>query len=176
MKRLLVLLGVLFFCVAIVGGNCLAKDAEVKDVVPVSKSMGETVYVPAVKRDISYVFDSVPVDQLLSSLVLVRNTDRYNPITITSVDVYDENGVFEKSLLTGDPQVLDTLASTSYNVSVHPNERTVKGRRGVLVTWQADTYVNQPVIAGAIVITGAADLGTGRVSITHSVSHGRIID
>jgi len=103
-------------------------------------SHGETVYVSIY----SHVLAGPKAKPFpLSSMLVIRNTDLKNEITVSLADYYDTNGkMLEKYLK--NPLTLKPLASTYLYI----REQDLRGGPGAnfLVKWHSDKWVNQPII------------------------------
>ena len=141
MKKLLVILGVVL-CVMIIGGVSIAKDVTTQ-----KDSTGQVVYIGMAKN--FFVFDST---QLINSRLFLRNKDRFNPVRITSIEIYNPSGDYVLDLVTT-PIILDPLASDSRTLpSGVPRLPNTGGRYSALVTWESDVPVTPVGVGTAVII------------------------
>ena len=112
-----------------------------------SKSLGQTVYVPAACHINT-------LNQLVITRLVIRNTDPAEKITVTSVAFYDPDGNWVKEFLGADLDIESWSAKTfSANPNTipgshYPNE----GRPCFIVKWEAVDKVIPPIITSAIAI------------------------
>jgi hypothetical protein len=125
--------------------------------------MGETVYVPVYSHIYHYNNQSHTIN--LSVTLSIRNTDLRNPMVITAVRYYDNDGKLIRKYLEN-PVQLAPLASTDFFVEADD----VTGGLGAnfIVEWVAETTVFQPVIEAVMISTAS----TQGISF---VSNGRVI-
>jgi hypothetical protein len=119
---------------------------------PTTLSAGQALYVPAY----SHIYHGNQEKPLLLSVTLsLRNIDRKNSISITTIDYFDTAGKLIKHYLDA-PVVLGPLGSTRYIVA----ERDTLGGSGAnfIVEWKSDKPVNPP-IAETVMIGTQSQLG-----------------
>lgn len=187
MKKLLAIF-VACLSITIIGGNCLAKNTGDKPPVIIERSKGQTVFLPAVHKDISYFRDAEQlelVEQRLSTNILIRNADTKNAITITSIQIYDQDGIIVEwenrygeivNNLISTPLTLNPLGSWVHGIpsSIPLDPRSVLGRHVVLVIWEADDYVIHPSIASVFGVSLQDGVGWQFNSMTSF--DGRIVE
>jgi hypothetical protein len=122
---------------------------------------GQTVYVPIYSN--IYMWDqNRKMD--LTAILSVRNTDQTNPIVITSVNYFDDNGKLLHRYLE-QPGELGTMSSTSFVV----NQEDRRGGSGAsfVIEWVAPKEVSAPVIESVMINTsgnqGISFVSPGRV-------------
>ncbi|UBF24871.1 DUF3124 domain-containing protein [Kovacikia minuta CCNUW1] len=124
---------------------------------------GQTVYVPVY----SYIYHYNNQRHVINLAVTlsVRNTDLKNPIIITAVRYYDNDGKLIKQYLEK-PVELAPLASTSFFIETNDT----RGGLGAnfIVDWVAETVVTEPVIEAVMI-------GTASTQGISFVSGGRVI-
>ena len=122
---------------------------------------GQTVYVPIYSHIYSGA-KSRPFD--LTATLSVRNTDRKNSITITSVAYYDTDGNLIKEYLDA-PIKLKALASARYIIP--EGDKTGGSGANFIVKWKSTAAVNPPIIEGVMIGTksgqGISFICDGRV-------------
>ncbi len=111
-------------------------------------AMGQTIYVPVYSH--IYHHDEKKIFDLAATLSL-RNTDLNNPIVITSVRYYDENGKLVRNYLES-PIEIAALGSTDFFV----NTTDSSGGSGAkfIVEWIAQTKVTEPMIEAVMIGSG----------------------
>lgn len=127
----------------------------------IAGTTGQTVYIPAYATMALLNGSSVP----LSANLNVFNTDRKNPIVITSVAYYDSNGqLIERQLQ--EQKILPPLGAARFFIKA----TDVRGGFGAnfLVAWKSSVPVSEPVIEAVMV----GSYGTRAFSF---LSHGRVI-
>ena len=108
---------------------------------------GQTVYVPAY----SHIYSgNRELPFYLAVTLSIRNTDRSNAITITTVDYYDAEGKFLKHYLTA-PLTIGPLATQRYVVA----ESDKSGGSGAkfIVSWQSEHPAIEPLIESVMIST-----------------------
>lgn len=127
---------VLALCLA-AGLLALASPASAEKL---SRSQGQTIYAPAY----SHIYHGVKTREFLLTVTLsIRNIDPKNPITVTSVQLYDEAGKFVRSY--ADTQkVLPPLAVSEAVLE----ERDPAGGSGAsfVVRWESAKPSLPPVV------------------------------
>jgi hypothetical protein len=155
MKKLLVLVAVCLG-LTLITGSVLAKPPTDRGS-SVEKSMGQTLFLPAIHKDLSYergVEQQEEVIQIFTTRILIRNADTKNAIRLTSIVLYDENGDelhewIDEEALIDESVTVGPRASTTYGIPAYivPNDPSIKGRHSVFLKWQADDYVIHPAIS-----------------------------
>lgn len=110
-----------------------------------SLSHGQLVYVP-VYSHITYRDADKPY--AFAANVSIRNTDRKNPIAVTSARYYDNDGKLLREYLET-PRVLEPLGTTT--VVVLQSDMTGGMGANFLVEWGAEQAVSEPVIEAVMV-------------------------
>ena len=111
---------------------------------------GQVLYVPAY----SHIFAGTASGEFnLTTTLSLRNTDRNESITITSVRYYDSAGVVVRAYLE-EPHQLGPLASTAFVVE----ERDTTGGVGAsfIVEWSAQEPVTAPVVEAVMISTASS--------------------
>lgn len=126
--------------------NCFGED--------LTLSKGQTVLLPVYS---AYVSKEVLKDQLFSkekveerltqnlvTNVVVHNNDFANSITLLTIDYYDSAGLVLRKILS-EPMVIQPMAANSFIID--GSDYASWGAK-LLITWQSDTLVNEPIIEG----------------------------
>jgi hypothetical protein len=136
--------------------------AEVEGGADLKGVAGQTIYVP--------VYSQIPIGDkghpfALSVTLSVRNTDRAQPIVVTAVRYYDQDGQLAREFLTK-PLRVAPMAALEYFVQ----ERDSSGGSSAsfLVEWVAEQQVSKPAVEA--VMAGTA--GNQGISFTTS---GRVV-
>lgn len=120
--------------------------------------MGQTVYVPIYSHIYSYNKQDHVIN--LSATLSIRNTDLTNPIIITSVRYYDNDGQLVRQDITN-PMELKPLASTDFFIAT--NDTSGGLGANFIVEWVAEKTVYEPVIE-AIMINTSTSQGISFIS------------
>lgn len=125
---------------------------------------GQVLYVPAY----SHIFAGTALGEFnLTTTLSIRNTDRSNTITVTSVRYYDSAGALARTYLE-EPHPLGPLASTAFVVE----ERDMTGGVGAsfIIEWSAQESVTAPV-AEAVMISTASGQGLSFITWARVLEH-----
>eukprot|EP00903_Cladosiphon_okamuranus_P001211 g1209.t1 len=139
---------------------CLLTSAQAQDFT--TRSLGETIYVPAYSR----IFSHPNRSDLLAATLAVHNVDPKTKITLTSVDYHGEDGSLLRSLLEA-PFELAPLQSKTVLIPI--NDTTGGVGANFLLKWTSDTPALSP-IAEAIMTSGSGGPGPS------FSSRGRVIE
>jgi Protein of unknown function (DUF3124) len=138
----------------------------VTEVEPIDSSRvvaGQTIYVPAY----SSVFTADQAHSFNLAVTLsIRNTDRTNPIVVTSASYYDQDGQLVRDYLKK-PLRIGPMASTEFFVTENDTSGGVSA--SFLVEWVAGKSVSAPLVESVMIGTAS----TQGVSFT---SPGRVLD
>ncbi len=128
----------------------------------ISRSTGQTVYVPA--TFVKFFYGSPepggqPRKETTATRLIIRNLDRKNTLRLISVDYYDPTGTLVKQYIDNEVQIapfhsVTYLASQGeLGITPFPVEG---GRPFFLVKWSsiAGKRISQPIIESARLITG----------------------
>lgn len=108
-------------------------------------SRGQTLYVP-VYSNIFSAPRKIPFN--LATLLSIRNTDMWNPISITAVDYYDSRGKLVRKYYR-QPLTLAPLESAEIYI---PEEDTAGGAgANFIVKWNSPKEVNVPIIEAVMI-------------------------
>lgn len=110
------------------------------DMVPVKQVYGQLLYMP-VYSNMPYQIDTVKFD--MSAFVAVHNTDLRNPISLTKVLYFNQNGKLVDDFLGNKPIKLDPLATKDFYI---PYEDQSGTGANFLIEWVADSLVNEPLV------------------------------
>ncbi|NDV19630.1 DUF3124 domain-containing protein [Pseudodesulfovibrio sp. JC047] len=113
-------------------------------------SSGQTVYVPVY----SHIYQGIKGKPYnLSALLSIRNVDYNEPITITSVKYYDDNGTMQKAYFTS-PVTIPPMGTKE----VYIPERDTSGGSGAnfTVMWESTTKVSTPIIQAVMIGTASS--------------------
>ncbi len=129
---------------------------------PLSRALGETLYVPAYSRIQTYPNKS----ELLASTLAIHNVDPETTITVETAGYYDETGKKLRDLIET-PVELAPFASTAFLIPVND----VSGGIGAnfVVTWHSSAPALSPIVEA--IMSGAAG-GPG----SSFTSRGEVID
>lgn len=114
------------------------------------KSTGQMIYVPIYSH--IYTGDK-EFPFLLAATLSIRNTDRSNPITITTVAYYDSKGNLLVNYLAA-PLVLDKLSSTRFVIK--ESDKTGGSGASFIVQWESDAKVYPPLVESIMIGTRAS--------------------
>ncbi|WP_321530533.1 DUF3124 domain-containing protein [uncultured Desulfuromonas sp.] len=112
---------------------------------PAKLSNGQTLYVPVY----SHVY-SGPNGQpfQLAVMLSVRNTDPRQPLTVTTLDFYNNDGHLVHRYLTT-PITLGPLAS--HHVFIEENNQQGGFGANFIVRWQAEKAINAPLVESVMI-------------------------
>ena len=108
------------------------------------------VYSAFVSREIlqEQLFSKDKVNKKLTLIlvtnIVIYNTDPENSITQLTLDYYDSDGVVLKKLL---PQAMMIKPMAARSFVINGSEYESWGAK-LLITWQSDILVNEPIIEG----------------------------
>jgi hypothetical protein len=127
---------------------------------------GQTIYVPAYSSvytaDQAHRFD-------LAVLLSIRNTDRQQPIVVTTARYYDHDGQLARDYLTK-PVRIQPMAATEFFVTESDTSGGVSA--SFLVEWVAGQRVSAPVVESVMIGTastqGISFTCPGRVLTDHT--------
>jgi len=149
-----------FFCFSLAMMLASIWTPDVRAAEDIKLTTGQSVYVPIYSHIYSGV-KSRPFD--LTATLSVRNTDRKNSITVTSVAYYDTDGNLIKEYL-DTPIKLKALASTRYIIP--EGDKTGGSGANFIVKWKSTSAVNPPIIEGIMIGTksgqGISFISNGR--------------
>jgi hypothetical protein len=157
-------------CLIIVSTTTFAAGTKIK------KSFGQTLYVPAMYNDFSYIPTpgSPEIPQFVVSTVIIRNMDPYVPIRVNRLTFYDQNGE-EVAEFLDQFIVIEKWNSITYNtdfdttgVPPYPGEG---GRPFFILEWEAESPVIPLFVAIGVAIISPNDpsgrfIGLNAVSAT----------
>lgn len=101
---------------------------------------GQLLYLP-VYSNIPYLIDTSMFD--MSAFVAIHNTDLSNPITLTKVLYFNQDGKLVDDFLKDDNMDIMPLATKNYYI---PYEDKSGTGANFLIEWISDTLVNEPLI------------------------------
>ncbi len=111
-------------------------------------SSGQTVYVPAYSQ--VYTGDHKR-PFLLTTTLVIRNSDPSTPITVSGADYLDSSGRVLRRLV-GAPLLLRPLCSLRY--VIEESDRSGGSGASFLVNWRSSSKVSQPVLESVMIGTG----------------------
>jgi hypothetical protein len=79
----------------------------------------------------------------LAITLMIRNTDFRNPITVTTVDYYDDDGKLVKKLI-DKPLKIRPMATGSFFIKESDTSAGIGAN--FIVNWEADKAINVPII------------------------------
>lgn len=125
----------------------LACPAFADRVMPTAK--GQKLYVPAY----SHIYQGVkgrPYN--LAIMLSIRNVDEKNPITVTTIEYYDDHGDLVKDHLT-EPMVIAPMATRE----IYIPDRDSSGGSGAnfIVRWESPVEISIPVIQAVMIGTAS---------------------
>jgi len=168
----------LIFSVVLIMFFFIAAPSSGQQSVPTSK--GQTILVSAGYHEYFYPIGISTVYQYSTTKLCIRNSDPNYGITLTSVDLYDFDGVFVKEYLTTSeimaPWTSRTFsASSNANVGREPYDRDA-GRLMFVVKWQSNTRVLAPLVGAGQVYIRLVDV-SGNFEILGALSmEGKVIE
>lgn len=107
---------------------------------PAKMTSGQLLYLP-VYSNIPYQIDTIKFD--MSAFIAIHNTDLSNPIRLTKVLYFNQEGKLVKDYLMKQSIEIDPLATRDFYV---PYEDQSGTGANFLVEWISDTLVNEPLI------------------------------
>jgi len=152
---------IIFILATLLTAGFIIGPIQASEVLRLSK--GQTVYVPLYSN--IFIGDKELTWQL-SSLLSIRNTDAFLPITISRVDYYDTDGKLVRKYLEKS-QVLNPMGSAYFYVKT--SDTAGGWGANFLVEWKSEEKVNEPIIES--LMTGHR--GNHSVSF---ISLGRVIE
>ncbi|WP_270728108.1 DUF3124 domain-containing protein [Shimia sp. Alg240-R146] len=148
-----------FALVLFVAAFCASNSALAQTV---EKASGQTVYVPAYTQVLTKEGRSEP----LAAMLFIHNVDPNQPIMITGVDYFAENGALLKSFATASRELVG-FESTRTLVPIGSSEDGIGAN--FIVTWTSSKPAIPPIVE--TVMTGGS--GVQGISLT---SRGRVIE
>ncbi len=113
------------------------------------ESRGQKVYVPVY----SHVYQG-PKNRPynLATLLSIRNVDSKNPITIVSVNYYDDHGRLMKKFIKT-PVTIQPMATREVFIP----ERDISGGSGAnfMVKWEGDSAISAPIVQAVMIGTAS---------------------
>jgi hypothetical protein len=111
----------------------------------VELSKGQTVYVPVY----SNVFTGPKALTFnLAVMLSIRNIDLYNPITVISVEYYDNDGKLLKKYI-DKPLKLEHLASN--HIFIKESDESGGFGANFIVRWKSSKEINSPIIESVMI-------------------------
>ncbi len=110
-------------------------------------SAGQTLYVPVYSHILS---GDRQAEIDLTATLSIRNTDPRYPVTVVTVDYYDNDGKKVRSYLSGSVQI-KPLGSIHYVVK--ETDRTGGVGANFIVRWKAQGPVNAPLVEAVMIGT-----------------------
>lgn len=127
----------------LLGAVCMAGWVSAEETPSLSK--GQTLYLPIYSHVWHGNLDKagVPLKSLVSALVSIRNTDSKRAIRVTSAHYYDTRGKLLAEYVS-QPKTIGPMGT--YEMYVERKESAGGSGANFLITWQADTPVNPPIV------------------------------
>ena len=130
----------LLLCLAVACGTAAAQTAP-------ARVKAQMLYLPVYSHVYHGDLDSkgAPVRSLVSVLVSIRNTDPARPIRVMSAQYYDTDGKKLKEYVTA-PKLIGPMGT--HEVYIPTSDTSGGSGANFVVSWQADTPVNPPIVEG----------------------------
>jgi len=105
---------------------------------------GQTVYVPCYSTVIG-----VDETVTMKANLFIHNADPQNPISVSRVDLYDENGKLVEKYL-AQPLKIEALAAARFDIK-HAFKGDTGAAANFVVQWRADKKVVEPLIESVFI-------------------------